>query len=54
MLIIQFEEILSQPDPSTDLCKAVDPRLGDNYPLDSVRKVKQILLNSSYVLTSRY
>ena len=37
---MQFEGVLSQPDPTEDLCKLVDPRLGDNYPIDSVRKVR--------------
>lgn len=37
---MQFEGVLSQPDPSEDLRKIVDPRLGDNYPVDSVRKVR--------------
>ncbi|PHU12092.1 Chitin elicitor receptor kinase 1 [Capsicum chinense] len=36
-----FEEVLSQPDPDEDLPKLVDPRLGDDYPLDSVRKMAQ-------------
>lgn len=38
-LVALFEEVLRQPDSKEDLCKVVDPRLGDNYPLDSVRKV---------------
>jgi hypothetical protein len=37
---MQFEGVLSQPDPTEDLRKLVDPRLGDNYPVDSVRKVR--------------
>lgn len=37
--IIQFEEVMNQPDPSTDLRKLVDPRLGEDYPIDSVCKV---------------
>lgn len=37
---MQFENILSQPDPKEDLGKIVDPRLGDDCPLDSVCKVK--------------
>lgn len=37
--LFQFEDVLSQPDPREDLEKLVDPRLGDNYPLDSVLKV---------------
>ncbi|KAK2992191.1 hypothetical protein RJ640_005678, partial [Escallonia rubra] len=34
--------VLSQPDPEKDLCKTVDPTLGDDYPLDSVRKIAQL------------
>lgn len=36
---MQFEGILNQRDPTKDLCNLVDPRLGDNYPIDSVLKV---------------
>lgn len=41
--ILQFEDVLNQPDPREDLRKLADPRLGDNYPLDAVRKVKNFL-----------
>ncbi|KAK9077356.1 hypothetical protein SSX86_005693 [Deinandra increscens subsp. villosa] len=41
-LVSLFEEVLSQPDPKDDLVKVIDPRLGDNYPLDSVRKMAQL------------
>ncbi|KAI8012265.1 LysM domain receptor-like kinase 3 [Camellia lanceoleosa] len=41
-LIGLFDEVLTQPDPGVDLPKLVDPRLGDNYPLDSVRKMAQL------------
>ncbi|KAI3755603.1 hypothetical protein L1987_55407 [Smallanthus sonchifolius] len=41
-LVAMFEEVLSQPDPKDDLVKMIDPRLGDNYPLDSVRKMAQL------------
>jgi len=37
--IVQFEDVLSEPDPN-EICKLVDPRLGDDYPLDSVRQVR--------------
>ncbi|OVA03425.1 Protein kinase domain [Macleaya cordata] len=37
-----FEDVLNQPDPREELCKLVDPRLGDNYPLDSVFKMAQL------------
>ncbi|KAI4331038.1 hypothetical protein MLD38_029267 [Melastoma candidum] len=41
-LVALFEEVLSRPDPKDDLCKLIDPRLGDNYPLDSVLKMAQL------------
>ncbi|XP_057786498.1 chitin elicitor receptor kinase 1-like [Salvia miltiorrhiza] len=41
-LVALFEDVLSQPDPTEDLKKLIDPRLGDNYPLDSVLKVAQL------------
>ncbi|VVA17567.1 PREDICTED: chitin elicitor receptor kinase 1 [Prunus dulcis] len=41
-LVGLFEEVLNQPDPKEDLRKLVDPGLGDNYPLDSVRKMAQL------------
>ncbi|KAI8012267.1 LysM domain receptor-like kinase 3 [Camellia lanceoleosa] len=41
-LVGLFDEVLTQPDPEVDLPKLVDPRLGDNYPLDSVRKMAQL------------
>ncbi|KAL2483173.1 Chitin elicitor receptor kinase 1 [Forsythia ovata] len=41
-LVALFEEVLSQPDPNDDLRKLIDPRLGDNYPLDSARKMAQL------------
>ncbi|WCJ20159.1 chitin elicitor receptor kinase 1 [Euphorbia peplus] len=37
-----FEDVLSQPDPRDELCKLIDPRLGDNYPLDSIHKMVQL------------
>ncbi|CAN6571541.1 unnamed protein product [Malus baccata var. baccata] len=40
-LVGLFEEVLNQPD-AEDLRKLVDPNLGDNYPLDSVRKMAQL------------
>lgn len=33
-----------------ELTKLVDPRLGDNYPLDSVRKASQIQKNNLNLL----
>ncbi|KAL3509846.1 hypothetical protein ACH5RR_029247 [Cinchona calisaya] len=41
-LVALFEEVLSQPDPDDDLRQLVDPRLGDSYPLESVRKMAQL------------
>jgi chitin elicitor receptor kinase 1 len=41
-LVALFDDILSQPDPEEDLRKHVDPRLGDNFPFDSVRKLAQL------------
>lgn len=41
-LVALFDGVLSQPDPTEELCKLVDPRLGDNYPVDSVRKMAQL------------
>nr|CDH30701.1 putative LysM domain containing receptor kinase [Cercis chinensis] len=41
-LIALFEGVLNQPDPAEDLRKLVDPRLGDTYPIDSVRKMAQL------------
>ncbi|KAI7736876.1 hypothetical protein M8C21_014417, partial [Ambrosia artemisiifolia] len=38
-LVGLFDEVLSLSDPSDGLSKLVDPRLGADYPLDSVRKV---------------
>ncbi|XP_076882800.1 lysM domain receptor-like kinase 3 isoform X2 [Bidens hawaiensis] len=37
-LVGLFDDILSLSDPSDGLRKLVDPRLGSDYPLDSVRK----------------
>ncbi|KAL8088047.1 lysM domain receptor-like kinase 3 [Apium graveolens] len=41
-LVALFEEVLNQPAPKDDLSKLVDPRLGDNYLVDSVRKMAQL------------
>ncbi|KAG8364580.1 hypothetical protein BUALT_Bualt18G0012100 [Buddleja alternifolia] len=41
-LVGLFEEVLSKPDPSEDLRKLIDPRLEDNYLLDSVQKMAQL------------
>nr|ASM47204.1 lysm-containing receptor kinase 1 [Parasponia rigida] len=41
-LVALFEDVLSQPNPKEDLIKIVDPRLGQNYPFDSVFKMAQL------------
>ncbi|KAI4384953.1 hypothetical protein MLD38_003036 [Melastoma candidum] len=41
-LVALFEEVLGQPDQKDDLRKLIDPRLGDNYSLDSIRKMGQL------------
>ncbi|OVA09750.1 Protein kinase domain [Macleaya cordata] len=41
-LIALFEDVLNRPDPRDDLRMLVDPKLGDNYPLDSVLKMAQL------------
>ncbi|KAK4770214.1 hypothetical protein SAY87_030746 [Trapa incisa] len=41
-LVTMFEEVLNQSDSSKDIRELVDPRLGDSYPLDSVRKMAQL------------
>ncbi|KAG1370229.1 LysM domain receptor-like kinase 3 [Cocos nucifera] len=41
-LVALFEDALSQPDLGEHLRKLVDPRLGDNYPIDSVHKMAQL------------
>ncbi|KAJ1432189.1 Serine-threonine/tyrosine-protein kinase, catalytic domain [Sesbania bispinosa] len=41
-LVALFEEALNQSDPLEGLRKLVDPRLGENYPIDSVLKMAQL------------
>ncbi|XP_022771751.1 lysM domain receptor-like kinase 3 isoform X1 [Durio zibethinus] len=41
-LVALFEDALNGPDCKEELCKLIDPRLGDNYPLDSVFKMAQL------------
>ncbi|XP_074332998.1 chitin elicitor receptor kinase 1-like [Apium graveolens] len=41
-IVAMFEDVMNQPDPSTDLHKLVDPRLGEDYPIDSVCKLAQL------------
>nr|XP_017247766.1 PREDICTED: lysM domain receptor-like kinase 3 [Daucus carota subsp. sativus] len=41
-LVGMFEEAFNEPDPVEGLSKLVDPRLGDDHPIDSVRKLAQL------------
>ncbi|XP_057955851.1 chitin elicitor receptor kinase 1-like [Malania oleifera] len=41
-LVALFENVLNKPDPSEDLRRLVDARLGDNYPIDSVHKMAEL------------
>ncbi|XP_028753014.1 lysM domain receptor-like kinase 3 [Neltuma alba] len=41
-LVSLFEEVLEKPNPKEHLQKLVDPRLGDQYTIDSVYKVAQL------------
>ncbi|KAF7840593.1 chitin elicitor receptor kinase 1-like [Senna tora] len=41
-LVALFKEVLSQQDPKEDIGKLVDPRLGNDYPLDSVYKMCEL------------
>lgn len=41
-LVDLFEDVLSQIDPKDDLANLVDPKLGKDYPLDSVLKMAQL------------
>ncbi|XP_076956144.1 lysM domain receptor-like kinase 3, partial [Bidens hawaiensis] len=41
-LVALFDVVLSQANPKNNLVKMIDPRLGDNYPLDSVHKMAQL------------
>ncbi|KAF4399555.1 hypothetical protein G4B88_022638, partial [Cannabis sativa] len=41
-LVALFEDVLTQPDSKEDLIKLIDPRLGQNYPFDSVLKMAQL------------
>ncbi|KAK7294626.1 hypothetical protein RJT34_17515 [Clitoria ternatea] len=40
----KFDEVFEQPDPTEGLKKLVDPRLGDNCPIDSVMKLRQYFI----------
>ncbi|XVF21012.1 hypothetical protein REPUB_Repub12eG0053800 [Reevesia pubescens] len=41
-LVAMFEDAFNEADPKEELCKLIDARLGDNYPLDSVFKMAQL------------
>ncbi|KAF7815374.1 lysM domain receptor-like kinase 3 [Senna tora] len=41
-LVSLFEKAFEQPDPKEDLKKLIDPRLGDDYSIDSVHKMAQL------------
>ncbi|KAG8488374.1 hypothetical protein CXB51_016357 [Gossypium anomalum] len=41
-LVALFEDALDEPDPKEGLCRLIDARLGDNYPLDAVFKMAQL------------
>lgn len=41
-LVALFETALSQPEPREELRKLVDPRLGNDYPIDSVHKMAHL------------
>ncbi|KAJ9176874.1 hypothetical protein P3X46_012142 [Hevea brasiliensis] len=47
-LVALFENVLNEPDPREELCKLIDPRLEDNYPLDSVLKMAQLARACTY------
>lgn len=41
-LVALFEAALSQSDPTEDLRKLADPRLGKEYPIESIHKMAQL------------
>ncbi|CAL5082283.1 unnamed protein product [Urochloa decumbens] len=41
-LVYLFEETLSMPDPQEALQELIDPRLGGDYPIDSVLKIASL------------
>ncbi|CAI9260656.1 unnamed protein product [Lactuca saligna] len=41
-LVGLFEEVLSLSNPNEALCKLIDPRLGADYPIDSICKIAQL------------
>ncbi|KAF5943593.1 hypothetical protein HYC85_017670 [Camellia sinensis] len=49
-LVALFDDIPNQSDPKEYLCKLVDPKLGDDYILDSVRKIKKVNISENNFL----
>lgn len=43
LIVWQFETAFKQSGQMESLRKLIDPRLGDNFPLDSISKVYQSL-----------
>ncbi|GMI85621.1 chitin elicitor receptor kinase 1, LysM-containing receptor-like kinase 1 [Hibiscus trionum] len=41
-LVALFEDALDEPDPKEAVCKLIDVRLGDDYPVDAVFKMAQL------------
>ncbi|XP_078175368.1 chitin elicitor receptor kinase 1-like isoform X2 [Carex rostrata] len=41
-LVGLFDDALSKEDPKESLKKIIDPKLGDDYPIDSIMKVAQL------------
>ncbi|KAK6917783.1 Protein kinase domain [Dillenia turbinata] len=41
-LVALFEDVFSQPNPHESIIELIDPRLQDDYPLDSVYKMAQL------------
>ncbi|KAL3519427.1 hypothetical protein ACH5RR_017576 [Cinchona calisaya] len=41
-LVALFEDSFNEPNPQEALTKLLDPRLGDDYPLNSIRKMAQL------------
>jgi len=37
---VQFEEALNTPNPKEGLERLIDPALGEDYPIDSILKVR--------------
>lgn len=46
--VLQFEEALNQSNPLEGIRKLVDPRLGENYPIDSILKVEPFFCENNF------